>query len=127
MRKLVLFGAMIICAQLVRSQEVDKIKLTQLNNLIKSSNSELTIINFWATWCGPCKKLTPILNEVSQEMKDTVHVVKIDTDKNPKTSEKYKITCLPTLLLFKNGELISTEEGFMTKNKIVKWVEKSVS
>lgn len=86
-------------------------------------SDKIVLVDFWATWCGPCKKLTPILNEVSQEMKDTVYVVKIDTDENPKTSEKYKITCLPTLLLFKDGKLISAKEGFVTKSKITKWIK----
>ncbi len=88
-------------------------------------SDKIVLVDFWAAWCGPCKKLTPILNEIAQDMKDTVHVVKIDVDKNPKTCDKYKITSLPTLLLFKEGKLITNKKGFVPKEKLTKWIKKN--
>ncbi|NEO28554.1 MAG: thioredoxin [Kamptonema sp. SIO4C4] len=69
------------------------------------------LVDFYATWCGPCKMMAPILDQVSQQMGDRVQVVKIDTDKYPKLASQHQIEALPTLVLFKNGQEAERIEG----------------
>ena len=70
--------------------------------VLKSKN--LTLVDFWAEWCGPCKMIGPALEEISEEMKDDVRITKLNIDENPATPQKYNVRGIPTLLLFKNGE-----------------------
>ena len=81
------------------------------------------VVDFGAKWCGPCKKLSPIVDEVAKEMKDTIHIFKMDIDKSPSTAEKYEIKCVPTLMIFKDGKLIDTKEGFMSKSALTKCIK----
>ena len=69
--------------------------------VLKSEN--LTLVDFWAEWCGPCKMIGPALEEISEEMKDDVRITKLNIDENPATPQKYNVRGIPTLLLFKNG------------------------
>ena len=80
--------------------------------------------DFWAPWCGPCKKLGPILDEVSQELGDRVKVVKVNTDENLKTAQDYSISGLPSLLVFKGGKAVERLVGLMPKSTILSNVEK---
>ena len=79
------------------------------------------IVDFWAEWCGPCKMLTPILEELSDEMKDEINVVKVNLDENQDLAIKYSIRSIPTLLLFKEGNLVDTKVGLLPKSEIVSW------
>jgi thioredoxin 1 len=83
------------------------------------------VVDFGAVWCGPCKKLSPIIDEVAKEMTDKINVFKIDADENPETTKKYKVVYLPTLLIFKNGKLVDREEGFMSKKKLTGWINEN--
>ena len=84
------------------------------------------IVDFWAEWCGPCKMLTPILEELSNEMKDEINVVKVNLDENQDLAMKYSIRSIPSLLLFKEGNLIDTKVGLLPKNEIITWFKSKI-
>ncbi|MDP3964367.1 MAG: thioredoxin [bacterium] len=76
------------------------------------------LVDFWAEWCGPCKALAPIIEEVAKEQDGKVKVVKLEVDENPETASKYNVLSIPTLAIFKNGELVKTMVGLQSKEKI---------
>lgn len=88
------------------------------------NSSELTIVDFWAPWCGPCRKLGPVLDEVAQEFEGKIKVVKLNTDENLKTAKDYSVSGLPTLLMFKDGQAVERLVGLMPKTSIVSNIEK---
>ncbi|MCM3697806.1 thioredoxin [Paenibacillus macerans] len=75
----------------------------------------VTVVNFWAAWCGPCKMFAPILEEFAREAKDSVKVVKVNVDENPVTSSQFQIMSIPTTLIFKDGKLFLKEVGILPK------------
>ena len=79
----------------------------------------LVIVDFWATWCGPCRMLSPLLDEVEEEMGDKVTVVKVNVDDADEVAMQYRIMNIPTLLFFKNGQLVDKTVGAMPKNALV--------
>ncbi len=85
-----------------------------------------TIVDFWAEWCGPCKQIGPVLEEISDEMKDKVVIAKHNIDNEPNTPTKYGIRGIPTMLLFKGGELKATKVGATTKSNIVSWIKENI-
>jgi len=86
----------------------------------------LVLVDFWAEWCGPCRMLVPILEEVSGSMKGKLKVVKMNVDENPSTPTQYSVRSIPTLVLFKNGKALSTKTGLLQKNKLEEWVTESL-
>ncbi|MDC0473017.1 thioredoxin TrxA [Pelagibacteraceae bacterium] len=85
-----------------------------------------TVVDFWAEWCGPCKQIGPILEEISDEMKDKLIIAKHNIDQEPNTPTKYGVRGIPTMLFFKNGELKATKVGATTKSNIVEWIKENI-
>lgn len=91
-------------------------------NTISDQNFEQSVqgntpvlVDFWASWCGPCKMLSPIIDELAEELSDKLVVGKLNVDENPKTAQKYGIMSIPTLLVFKNGQVVKQLNGYMPK------------
>jgi thioredoxin 1 len=78
-----------------------------------------TILDLWADWCVPCKRLEPVLEQIAVEYQGKIKVAELDVDANPRTPGMYNVTGIPTLLVFKGGELVETLVGFMPKDKLV--------
>lgn len=90
-------------------------------------NSKLpVIIDFWAEWCGPCRMLAPILDQLSEEMEGKVKIVKMNIDENPETPSKFGVRGIPTMLLFKEGKQIATKVGVQSKNVLQEWINSSL-
>ena len=85
-----------------------------------------TLVDFWAEWCGPCKQVAPILEEISNEMKDHVIIAKHNIDDHPNQPTKYGVRGIPTMLLFKGGELKATKVGATTKSNIISWIKENI-
>ena len=85
------------------------------------------VVDFWAQWCGPCRSIAPALEEISGSLGDKVKIVKLNVDENPRTAQKYGIMSIPTLMIFKNGELASRQIGASPKAKIVQWINTAVA
>ncbi len=84
------------------------------------------VVDFWAEWCGPCKMIAPHLEEIAKEMGDQVDVVKVNIDDNPLTPVKYGVKGIPTLMLFKNGEVTAIKVGALPKSKLAEWVREGI-
>jgi thioredoxin 1 len=84
------------------------------------------LVDFWAEWCGPCKQIAPALEEIAAEFSDRVTVAKINIDENPQTPTKYRVRGIPTLLLFKDGEVAAMKVGTAPKSDLANWVESNL-
>lgn len=105
-------------------QTINTVKMSNLDTIIKSEKPVL--IDFFATWCGPCKMLGPVLKEVKDSLGDRVSIIKIDVDKNQQISSQYQVRGVPTMILFQNGKQLWRQSGVLTKEEIIKIIlEKS--
>ncbi|WP_300543980.1 thioredoxin TrxA [Maricaulis sp.] len=84
------------------------------------------LVDFWAEWCGPCKQIAPALEEISDEMAGELTVAKVNIDDHPMTPGKYGVRGIPTMMIFKDGQVVSTKIGAMAKGKIAEWVKESL-
>ena len=94
------------------------------NDVLKSEKP--IVVDFWAEWCGPCKQIGPTLEEISDEMSSDVIIAKHNIDNEPNTPTKYGIRGIPTMLLFKSGELKATKVGASTNSNIVEWIKENI-
>jgi thioredoxin 1 len=85
-----------------------------------------TVVDFWAEWCGPCKQIGPVLEEISDEMKNQIVIAKHNIDEEPNVPTKYGIRGIPTMLLFKDGQLKATKVGATTKSNIISWIKENI-
>ncbi len=86
----------------------------------------LVLVDFWAEWCAPCKAIAPVLEEIADEMNGSLTVAKIDVDSNSFTPAKYNVKGIPTLILFKDGEVVASRMGSMPKAKLAEWLRAEI-
>lgn len=94
-------------------------------DVLKSSKPVL--VDFWAEWCGPCRQLSPILDDLSNELGEKVTIVKVNIDESPEAPGKYGVRGIPTMILFKNGEAVATKVGALPKTQLKAWLEEQVA
>lgn len=84
------------------------------------------LVDFWAEWCGPCRQIAPALEDISNDMAGKLTVAKVNIDENPMAPSKYGVRGIPTMILFKNGEIAATKVGALPKSKLVEWVQSEI-
>jgi len=105
---------------------IDELNENNFENIVLKSN-KLVLVDFWAQWCGPCRKMTPVLEQIQNEMTDLIKIVKVDSDKNPNIAQEYGVLSLPSMLIFQNGVVKETMVGLMPKSTIVTNIKKYLS
>jgi thioredoxin 1 len=88
--------------------------------------SDPVVVDFWAEWCGPCRMISPALEEIASEMDGKVKIAKLNIDENPQTAVKYGVRSIPTLILFKNGEPSSMQVGAAPKGRLADWIKSAI-
>jgi len=97
---------------------------TNFEQEVKKSDTPIVVVDFWAPWCGPCRKLSPLIDEIADEFAGKIKVVKVNTDENLKLAQEYSISGIPSILLFKSGEAVERLVGLMQKSSLVSNIEK---
>ncbi len=87
-------------------------------------NNSTVVVDFWAPWCGPCKMLGPVLEELDREYEGKVKFIKVNVDNNPVVSQRFRVTSIPTVMVFKNGETVDTMVGFRPKASVKELVDR---
>ena len=106
--------------------------MTVLNTTDKNFKNDVlasakpVLVDFWAEWCGPCKAIAPALDEISNEMSETIIVAKINIDENPDTAQEFNIRSIPALMIFKNGKIEAEMMGQVPKSQLEEWIKESI-
>ena len=104
---------------------VEKISDAEFDKEVLKSDKPV-VVDFWAEWCGPCRMIAPALEEISGTLAGKVKIVKLNVDESPKTASKYGVMSIPTLMIFKGGEMASRQVGAAPKAKLQQWITASV-
>ena len=124
------YNLLFLLVELMKNLYIDLMATLKVNDenfdteVLKSSKP--IVVDFWAEWCGPCKMIGPILEEISNEMSNEVTIAKHNIDEEPNTPTKYGVRGIPTMLLFKDGELKSTKVGAIPKSEVVSWIKENI-
>ncbi|WP_188206353.1 thioredoxin [Alkalibacillus aidingensis] len=94
-------------------------------NFNEETSEGLVLVDFWAPWCGPCKMIAPVLEELDADMGDKVKIVKVDVDENQETAQKFGVMSIPTLIVFKDGEQVDQAHGFQPKDALEQLINKN--
>jgi thioredoxin len=89
-------------------------------------SDKLVLVDFWAEWCGPCRAIAPILDDLATEMNQDVKIVKVNIEENPDLPVKYGVRKIPTLMLFKNGDVLETQTGGGSKQALKEWIQQAI-
>ncbi|MEE0352193.1 thioredoxin [uncultured Treponema sp.] len=101
-----------------------EVKITESNFKEEVLNSNKPVlVDFWATWCGPCKMLSPVIEEIAAEKSETLKVGKVNVDEEPALATQFGVVSIPMLVLFKNGKAVKTSVGYQPKEEILKFIE----
>ena len=104
---------------------VDKVTDATFDQAVLKASGPV-VVDFWAEWCGPCRMISPALEEISTSLNGKVTILKLNVDENPATAAKYGVMSIPTLMLFKGGQLASRQVGAAPKQKLEQWITASV-
>ena len=104
---------------------VGKVSDASFDSEVLKANGPV-VVDFWAEWCGPCRMIAPALDEIATAMGDKVKIVKLNVDENPAVASKYGVMSIPTLMIFKNGEMASRQVGAAPKAKLQQWISAEV-
>ena len=107
------------------SDTIVKLTDSEIENQVITSEKPI-LVDYWAEWCGPCKMIAPILEEVSTEMSDKIIIGKLNVDENSQTPPKYGIRGIPTLMIFKDGNAVGTHVGALSKSDLIQFIENNI-